>query len=175
MPHVDYGGPTGRRLIGCFLQQGGGHPEELMPCGVWRMGMAEQGGLWPPVFGRAQEPPLSSRWPLLIGTGYNCRRPLRSCTELPVLSQLEHGVRLRRPLLCCCLAVLGPGRGPQWERTWTQAHRLTMDKAGKKKNSKKKKKAAFLKSCARDRQGCWLTRFDAELRLALLIALSLSY
>jgi hypothetical protein len=30
---------------------------------------------------RKQEPPLSSRWPLLIGTGYNCRRPLRSCTD----------------------------------------------------------------------------------------------
>ena len=67
---------------------------------MWRM---EQGGLWPPVFGRAQEPPLSSRWPLLIGTGYNCRRPLRSCTELPVLSQSAHGVRLRRPL--CLFAI----------------------------------------------------------------------
>ena len=55
---------------------------------MWRM---EQGGLWPPVLGRAQEPPLSSRWSLLIGTGYNCRRPLRSCTELPVLGKLEHG------------------------------------------------------------------------------------
>ena len=77
---------------------------------MWRM---EQGGLWPPVFGRAQEPPLSSRWPLLIGTGYNCRRPLRSCTELPVLGQLEHGVRLRRPLSCCLQywagAVVGVG------------------------------------------------------------------
>jgi hypothetical protein len=73
----------------------------------------EQGGLLPPVFGRAQEPPLSSRWPLLIGTGYNCRRPLRSCTELPVLSQLEHGVRLRRPLLCClqCWAGVVVGVG----------------------------------------------------------------
>ena len=65
---------------------------------MWRM---EQGGLWPPAFGCAQEPPLSSRWPLLIGTGYNCRRPLRLCTELPVLGQLGHGVRLRRPLSCC--------------------------------------------------------------------------
>jgi hypothetical protein len=55
---------------------------------VWRI---EQGGLWPPVFGRAQEPPLSSWWSPLIGTGYNCRRPLRSCTELPVLSQLARG------------------------------------------------------------------------------------
>ena len=71
---------------------------------MWRM---EQGGLWPPVFGRAQEPPLSSRWPLLIGTGYNCRRPLRSCTELPVLGQLEHGVRLRRPLSCCLRCWVG--------------------------------------------------------------------
>jgi hypothetical protein len=73
---------------------------------VWRM---EQGGLWPPVLGRAQEPPLSSRWPLLVGTGYNCRRPLRSCTELLVLGQLEHGARLRRPLSCflqCWAGVL---------------------------------------------------------------------
>jgi hypothetical protein len=65
---------------------------------VWRM---RQDRLWPPVFGRAQEPPLSSRWPLLLATGYNYRRPLRSCTELPVLGQLGHGVRPRRPLLCC--------------------------------------------------------------------------
>jgi hypothetical protein len=73
----------------------------------------QQGGLWPPAFGCAQEPPLSSRWSLLIGTGYNCRRPLRSCTELPVLSQLEHGVRLRRPLLCClqCWAGVVVGVG----------------------------------------------------------------
>jgi hypothetical protein len=35
MPHVDYGGSTGMRLIGCFLQQGGSHPEELAPCGAW--------------------------------------------------------------------------------------------------------------------------------------------
>jgi hypothetical protein len=61
------------------------------------------------VFGRAQEPPLSSRWPLLIGTGYNCRRPLRWCTELPVLGQLEHGVRLRFPAFVL-LAVLGGPR-----------------------------------------------------------------
>jgi hypothetical protein len=52
-----------------------------------------------PVFGRAQEPPLSSRWPLLIGTGCNCRRPLRSRTKLPVLSQLEHGVVFCGPRL----------------------------------------------------------------------------
>jgi hypothetical protein len=84
-------------------------PRGASASAVWRM---EQGGLWPPVFGRAQEqPPLSSRWSLLIDTGYKCRRPLRSCRELPVLSQLEHGVRLRRPLLCCLLlAVLGGGR-----------------------------------------------------------------
>jgi hypothetical protein len=70
MPHVDYGGSTGRRLIGCFLQQGGGGGG--VPPGskcVW--GVAHgTGSLWPPVFGRAQEPPLSSRcWSLLIGTG----------------------------------------------------------------------------------------------------------
>jgi hypothetical protein len=52
------------------------------------------------LFGCAQEP-LSSR------------RPLRSCTELPVLGQLEHGVRLRRPHSCCLQhwagAVVGVG------------------------------------------------------------------
>jgi hypothetical protein len=53
MPHVDYGGPTGGRLIGCFLQQGGGGKSARGTSAVWRM---EQGGLWPPVFGRAQEP-----------------------------------------------------------------------------------------------------------------------
>jgi hypothetical protein len=69
---------------------------------VWRM---EQGGPWPPVFGRAQEPPLSSRWPLLIGTGYNCRRPIGSFTEgLPVLGQLGSA----GALFCClqCLLLL---------------------------------------------------------------------
>jgi hypothetical protein len=89
---------------------------------VWRM---EQGGLWPPAFGCAQEPPLSSRWYLLIGTGYNCRRPLRSCKELPVLSQLGHGVRLRRPLLQCW-AVVAVGVG------WAQG--IDLDKAEEKKD-----------------------------------------
>jgi hypothetical protein len=64
-----------------------------VPCGAWNR----------EVFGhlclvaRKSEPPLPSRWSLLIGTGYNCRRPLRLCTELPVLSQLEHGVRRGDP------------------------------------------------------------------------------
>jgi hypothetical protein len=37
-------------------------------------------------YSRALEPPLSSPLSLVVGTGYNCRRPLRSCTELPVLA-----------------------------------------------------------------------------------------
>jgi hypothetical protein len=35
MPHVGYGGSTGGRLTGCFLQQGGSRPEELVPYGAW--------------------------------------------------------------------------------------------------------------------------------------------
>jgi hypothetical protein len=52
---------------------------------------------------------------------------------------------------------------------------LFINPPGKKKKKKKKDRKKLLLNLRADRQGCWLTRFDAELRLTMLMALYLCY
>ena len=87
---------------------------------MWRM---EQGGPWPPVLGRAQEPPLSSRWSLLIGTGYNCRRPLAVVHRVAGLEPIGTWGPPPAPAFVL-LAVLGGGRSGSGMHGRSKSHRL---------------------------------------------------
>jgi hypothetical protein len=66
-------------------------------------------------FGCAQEPPLSSRWPLLIGTGYNCRvvrfGRAQSCRSW---ANRNMGSASGARFCAACSAGRGPWRGWAW-------------------------------------------------------------